>query len=78
MPRRSIDLKSGQSTAEIEAGDGTIEIQLPLTLAGWDLASMIGDNGSYPAVVTSADGDHFIGEVTEADDDRYTVTVELS
>jgi hypothetical protein len=73
-----MELKANESTAEIEAGDGTIDIHLPLTLKGWNLTEMITDYGPRPVVVTSADGDHFIGEVTEADEARYVLTVELS
>jgi hypothetical protein len=77
MPGKITKLKSNRSTREIEAGDGTIDIQLPLTLAGWNITEMITDYGPHPVIVTSADGDYFLGEVTDADEERYTVTVEL-
>jgi hypothetical protein len=73
-----MELKAKESTAEIEAGDGTLDIHLPLTLAGWNLVEMITGYGPRPVVVTSADGGKFIGEVTGADEARYILTVELS
>ena len=73
-----MELKAKESTAAIAAGDGTLDIHLPLTLAGWNLVEMITDYGPRPVVVTSADGDKFIGEVTEADEARYILTVELT
>lgn len=81
MAARALELKSGKTTAEIEAeaGEmlGLVDIKLPLTLAGWDIVALADENSGLPVVVRSADGDVFIGEISEVDEDRYTVTVEL-
>jgi hypothetical protein len=75
---KALELTAREGTAEIEAGDGTIDVHLPLTLAGWNIVEMIAGYGPRPVVVTSADGDKFIGTITEADEARYILTVELS
>jgi hypothetical protein len=77
MAVKALELKSGKTTAEIEAGDGTLDIQLPLTLEGWSLTEMIRDHGR-DVVVQSADGAHFIGVVQDVDEARYVITVELN
>lgn len=78
MPVRALNLKSTQSAREIEAGDGTIGIRMPLTLAGWDVVALVAANGDQPAVVTSADGEYFVGRTQDADEERYVITVELT
>lgn len=82
MALKAMELKSGKTTAEIEAeaGEncGLVDVQLPLTMAGWNLAEMIRDYGPRGVVLRSADGDVFIGEVTEADEGRYVLTVDLT
>lgn len=78
MAVKVMELKSEKSTAEIEAGEGTIDIEMPLTLAGWNIVEMVTGNGDLPVVVTSADGDHFIGVTQDVNEARYIITVELS
>lgn len=78
MPSQVMKLKSDKGTAEIEAGGSVIDIQLPLTLKGWSLVELVAGFGGRTAVVRSADGGYFIGEVTDVDEERYVITVELS
>lgn len=78
---KALELKSGKTTAEIEAEArgmcGLVDIQLPLTLEGWNLTEMISAR-PRDVVVRSADGDVFIGEVSDVDEDRYVITVDLT
>ena len=78
MPSQVMKLNSDKSTAQIEAGESTIDIQLPLTFKGWSLVELVAGFGSQAAVVASADGGFFIGEVTGVDEGRYFLTVELT
>lgn len=79
---KAMELKSGKTTAQIEAEArdmcGLVDVQLPLTLEGWNLTEMIRYYGARPVVVRSADGDVFIGEVNEVDEEKYVLTVDLS
>jgi hypothetical protein len=78
MAVKVLELKSSRSTREIESLDepGLLDVQTPLTAAGWLLVDIAQAGDSV--VVTSADGDKFIGEVAGVDEDRYVITVELS
>jgi hypothetical protein len=72
-------LHARETAAEMEddaRGDSTVAIQLPPTAVAWLVIeqSREGDRMS----VRSADGAFFIGEITEVDEDRYIITVELS
>jgi len=78
MPAKAMELKSPQTAGEIEAGNSTVELQLPLTLSGWSLTGLFALYGPRPVVVRSADDSVFIGEVTETDELARVVTVELS
>lgn len=78
MPSQVMKLKSDKGAAEIEADGSLIDIQLPLTLKGWSLAEMTAGFGGRTVVVRSADGAYFIGEITDVDEEKYILTVELS
>lgn len=78
---KALNLVSPKSTAEIEAlgkDEEHLDIQLPLTLKGWDIVALANENWGRPVVVTSADGDVFIGEISDVDEGKYILTVELS
>lgn len=77
MPSQVMELHSYQGTAEIEAGGSTVYISLPLSFKSWSLSELLAGSRTQPAVVISADGDYFIGEVTGVDED-YVLTVKLS
>lgn len=78
----ALELTSDKTTAEIvkEAAGmlGLVDVQLPLTLKGWDLVEMAAENAGRPVVLRSADGDVFVGEINDADEGKYLITVELS
>jgi hypothetical protein len=71
-----MELKSDKGTAEIEAGGSTVCMSLPLSFKSWSISELLAGNRTQPAVVISADGDYFIGEVTGVDED-CVLTVEL-
>lgn len=76
MNRPVLELKSSKTAAEIEAlGDEPLDIRPPLTVAGWKLVELA--SLSEDVTVTSADGAVFIGSVSDVDEGRYVITVEL-
>lgn len=82
MALKAMELKSPKTTEQIQAeadeNCGLVDVHLSLSLESWNLVEMITDYGPRPVVLRSADGDVFIGEISEADEARYILTVELS
>lgn len=79
--RETMELASTKDADEIRAEAaaccGLVVVRLQLTLAGWNLAETVRDYGNRPVAVRSSDGLLFLGEVSEVDEGRYTVTVDL-
>ena len=72
---QDLELRTPMTTAEVEAREDGITVQLPLTAGSWNILESI--DAETGVSLTSADGDHFIGSVQDWDDSHYTVTVEL-
>lgn len=70
-----IELSTKMTTAEIEDSDEDLIIPLPPTPESWSLLQDVdaGDDVS----LTSADGDVFIGDVLDWDEDHYSLMIEL-
>jgi hypothetical protein len=77
----SLELKSRKTADEIEAEarewSGLVEIQLPYTRAGWQLAQQAEDFSCQGCVVVSADGASFIADINDADPAKCLIIVEL-
>ncbi len=70
-----IELSTRMTTAEIKDSDEDITVQLPLTAESWGLLQDI--DAEAGVTLTSADGDKFIGDVSDWDEARYTITIDL-
>lgn len=76
MPRERYVIKSDKTADEIRAlGEDPLTVKLALTLKGWELMLLLPEGTLL--VVRSADDEYFIAEVTDVDEDRYEVTVEI-
>lgn len=65
-----------EHTRKIERGDGWLDIQFPRTRSGWFLLQSF-NPGAYVGIC-SAERDMFTSTVSEVDEDRYVITVELN
>lgn len=65
-----IELSTDMTTAQVEDSDDDLIIPLPLTPESYSLLQDV-DCGD-PVTLTSADGDKFIGEVLDWDEDHYS------
>jgi hypothetical protein len=73
-----LELKSEQgwrSIAGEAAVEGSFTHQLPLTKRGWEIveSATCGDD----VILTSADGNTFLGTVQDINEDRYRLYIEL-
>lgn len=72
-----IELRTKMTTDEIESADAdeNLIIPLPPTADSWSLLQDV-DSGDDVSL-TSADGDVFIGDVLDWDEDHYALMIEL-
>lgn len=70
-----IELRTKMTTDEIESADEGLIIPLPPTADSWSLLQDV-DSGDDVSL-TSADGDVFIGDVLDWDEDHYALMIEL-
>lgn len=76
-PQRVLTLRTGKTDAQIQAECdefGTLTIKPPLTAAGWSLVEQAQE---CPGVVVEGPDGTYIGTVSDTDDGRYEIYVEL-